>query len=441
MFLNLLLVTAIHQPKWTLTFAQEFVGPKGSAPDPKVWSRDLGGSGYGNNESQSYTDGTSNAFLDGRGHLIIEARKEKTTGKDGITKEYSSARLKTNTSFTQTYGKFEARIKMPIGKGIWPAFWMLGANVNQVGWPKCGEIDIMEFLGHEANTTHGTIHGPGYSGGAGVSSLTTSPSSLSEGFHVYGLEWEPERLRFYLDGKLFQTVTPNDVGTNDWVYDHPFFIILNLAVGGDWPGYPDAKTTFPQQFVIDYVRAYKDENLKIDEAGIRERAVKRKLNGPVYTWPGPFKVPGVVPFADFNLGGPGVAYNDVDPENQGGAYRPKEGVDIGASGVTGTRYSVGWTKAGEWLAYDLDVSETGRYGSEIKVASDGEGGEFHLELDGKHIGKTVSIPNTGGWTKWMPVSAGPVKLAKGKHVLKLKMDSNGKTGSIGNLLSIKFTKE
>ena len=439
MLLNLLLAVAVHQPKWTLTFSQEFDGPKGSAPDPKVWSRDLGGGGFGNNEMQSYTDGASNAFLDGKGHLIIEARKETTTGSDKKTKDYSSARLKTSESFSQAYGKIEARIKMPKGKGIWPAFWMLGGNIGKLGWPGSGEIDIVEYLGHETSMAHGTIHGPGYSGAGGVSGSTDTKVNLSDDFHTYGIQWEPERIQFTVDGVVYQTTTPNDIGVNNWVYDHPFFIILNLAVGGNWPGYPDATTTFPQQLVVDYVRAYKDENLVVDTEGIRKRAEERKANGLKYIWPGPFKVPGSVPFADFNLGGPEVGYHDSDPENQGGQYRLKDGVDIGASGSS-PKFSVGWTKAGEWLAYDLDVLESGTFDTEIRIASDGEGGDFHFELDGKSIGNKVSVPSTGGWTNWKSVSAGTMLLTKGKHRLKLKMDLNGKTGSIGNLLSLKFTK-
>lgn len=427
-------------PKWVLTFGQEFDGTKGTEPDPKIWSRDIGGGGFGNGEHQSYTDGNKNAFLDGNGNLIIEARKEPTKGPDGIAREYSSARLKTDKSFAQAYGKFEARLKMPKGKGIWPAFWMLGDNIGKVGWPNSGEIDIMEYLGHLTHKTHGTIHGPGYSGAGGVSGSVEAKTPLSDGFHVYAIEWEPEEIRWYLDGVLFQKVTPNDIGTNDWVYDHPHFIILNLAVGGAWPGYPDANTTFPQQFVIDYVRVYKDENLKIDSEGIKKRATARKLNGPTYKWPGPFKIPGEIPAAEYNEGGEGKAYHDEEAQNQGGQGRVKEGVDVGASGASGIRNSVGWTKEGEWLTYDLDVTESATYKIEAMVASEGDGGIFHLEVDGKMAGSDTSVPNTGGWTTWKPISVGSAYLSKGKHTLKLKMDKNGKNGSIANFMSIKFLK-
>ncbi|HLP00365.1 MAG TPA: family 16 glycosylhydrolase [Fimbriimonas sp.] len=427
----------ISAPKWKLTFAQEFDGKKGDAPDPKVWSRDLGGGGFGNNEHQSYTDGNQNAFLDGNGRLVIEARKEKTKGADGIEREYSSARLKTDQSFNQTYGRFEARLKMPIGKGIWPAFWMLGANAKDVGWPRCGEIDIMEYLGHQSSTTYGTVHGPGYSGAAGISKGTQHTSPLTDDFHVYAVEWEPEEIRWYLDDKLFHTITPNSVGINDWVFNQPQFMILNLAVGGNWPGYPDANTTFPQRFIIDYVRVYTDENLVVDTEGIKKRDAERKLNGPKFVHPGPSQLPGTVVLADYKVEG---GYHDMEPANQGGQYRLKDGVDIGASGAPDVPFSIGWTKAGEWLKYDIEVKESGKYTIEATVASEGDGGTFHLEVGGLNFGSKATVPNTGGWTNWKPISLGTGMLKAGKHTLVLKMDTDGATGSVGNLLSLKISK-
>lgn len=431
---------SLHQPKWTLTFSQEFDGVKGAAPDDKIWTRDLGGHGFGNNEWESYTDGAKNAFFDGKGNLIIEARKEPTKGEDNIARDYSSARMNTSKSFAQAYGKFEARIKMPQGKGIWPAFWLLGNNVGSVGWPKCGEIDITEFLGHELYKTHGTIHGPGYSGGGGISGSVDSKVPLNEGFHVYGVVWEPEKIEFQLDGVTFQTVTPDDIAENEWVYDHPHFIILNLAVGGNWPGYPDANTTFPQRLVVDYVRVYKDENLVVDTEGIKKRAAARIARANTYTWPGPFKLPGVIPAADFNQGGEGVGYHDTEKENQGGMYRKKDGVDIGNSGRKDIKASIGWTKAGEWLTYDVNVKEGGAYRANAEVASDGEGGSFHLEVDGQPVAGKVWVPNTGGWTTWKTSFIGSLNLTAGKHRIKVMMDENGKSGSIGNLLSFTFEK-
>src|SRR5579862_935298 len=254
------LITSAKAPKWTMTFHDEFDGPRGEAPSVARWGRDIGGGGFGNNELESYTDGSKNAFLDGEGHLVIEARKESTTGKDGIHRDYSSARLKTKGIFSQRYGKVEARMKLPKGQGIWPAFWMLGDDIGKAGWPGCGEIDIMESIGPIGNICHGTLHGPGYSGGAGKTSQITSPVSLADGFHDYAVEWNPSGIKWFLDGKLYHTVTPKDVAPNGWPFDQPFFIIMNLAVGGGWPGNPDSTTQFPQRLVIDHVRVYKDSN-------------------------------------------------------------------------------------------------------------------------------------------------------------------------------------
>lgn len=246
-----------HAQKWEITFQDEFNGKAGTAPDTSKWTRDLGGRGFGNNELQSYTDGAANAFLDGKGNLVIEARKEPTKGKDGIARDYSSARLKTQGLFAQKYGRVEARMKLPRGQGIWPAFWMLGESINKAGWPGSGEIDIMESIGHQPNRLYGTLHGPGYSGDKGKSHHLDSPKPLGDKFHIFAIEWDAESIRWYLDKTLYSTVKPSDVAPSKWVFDQPFFIIMNLAVGGNWPGNPDATTVLPQRLIVDYVRVYK----------------------------------------------------------------------------------------------------------------------------------------------------------------------------------------
>jgi beta-glucanase (GH16 family) len=174
------------------------------------------------------------------------------------TCEYTSARMNTAGKFEQAYGRFESRIKLPTGKGIWPAFWVLGNNISNVSWPQCGEIDIMENIGSTPSTNYGSLHGPGYSGGQDLTGSYTLPGhTLSEDFHVYAIEWEPNVVRFYFDNVNYETRTPADVPAGKtWVYDHPFFVILNLAVGGYWPGDPDGTTQFPQTLAVDYVRVY-----------------------------------------------------------------------------------------------------------------------------------------------------------------------------------------
>jgi len=247
------------QAPWTLAWSDEFNAPNGSAPDPSKWTYDIGGGGWGNNELETYTSRTQNAYLQG-GVLIIQALKETYTGPDGITRNYTSARLKTQGLFQQAYGRFEARIKIPYGQGLWPAFWLLGANVGQVGWPQCGEIDIFENIGREPSTIHGSIHGPGYPGGASITSAFILPGGqrFADDFHVFAVEWEPNVVRFYVDSALYKTATPADLPPGAaWVFDHPFFVILNVAVGGTWPGDPTSASRFPQTMKVDYVRVFR----------------------------------------------------------------------------------------------------------------------------------------------------------------------------------------
>lgn len=245
---------------WTLVWNDEFEGPAGASVDRTRWTFDVGGGGWGNQELESYTDRPRNARLAGNGILVIDVLRESHVGPDGIARDYTSARLKTQGLFSQAYGRFEARLKLPQGRGIWPAFWMLGADITSVGWPACGEIDVMENVGHEPGVTHGTLHGPGYSGASGVGGRFTLPAGrrFADDFHVFAVEWEPAALRFYVDGQLYQTRTPADLPPGGrWVFDHPFFLLLNVAVGGHWPGPPDETTVFPQQMLVDYVRVYR----------------------------------------------------------------------------------------------------------------------------------------------------------------------------------------
>src|SRR5579884_2218644 len=188
---------------WKLVWSDEFNGPDGSSPDPSKWTLDVGGNGWGNNELEYYTSRAQNAEIR-NGNLVITAKAEKYTGSDGLTRDYTSARLKTLGKFTQTYGRFEARIKIPHGQGMWPAFWMLGADIDRAGWPSCGEIDIMENIGREPATVHGTIHGPGYSGDQGIGApFTLATGRFGDAFHVYAVEWEPNVIRFYVDDNLY----------------------------------------------------------------------------------------------------------------------------------------------------------------------------------------------------------------------------------------------
>jgi beta-glucanase (GH16 family) len=244
---------------WKLVWSDEFNGPDGSSVDPSRWSLETGGNGWGNQELEYYTGRPANAFQQG-GNLVIKVSAEKYTGADGVSRDYTSARLKTEGKFSATYGRFEARIKIPRGQGIWPAFWMLGDDIGKVGWPKCGEIDIMENIGKEPTLVHGTIHGPGYSGDKGIGSPFSLPDNarFADDFHIYAVEWEPKAIRFYVDDHLYATRTPAEIPRGArWVYHRPFFLLLNVAVGGGWPGNPDPTTQFPQTMLVDYVRVYR----------------------------------------------------------------------------------------------------------------------------------------------------------------------------------------
>lgn len=234
---------------WNLVWHDEF---EDTELDRTHWTFDIGGNGWGNQELQMYTDRPENIRLED-GILVIEAREEPELVGG---RNYSSARIKTQGLHSWAYGRIEARIKLPHGQGIWPAFWMLGEDLYRKGWPGAGEIDILEFIGREPNRIYATVHAPGYSGGDGVGgSLFVPGDSLRSDFHVYAIEWEENEIRWYFDDQEYFRLTPADV-PDEWIFDHPFFIILNLAVGGRWPGYPDETTTFPQFLYIDYVRVY-----------------------------------------------------------------------------------------------------------------------------------------------------------------------------------------
>ncbi len=243
----------------TPIWQDEFNQTAGTGPDPAKWLYELGNNGWGNKELQNYTDSRENSFVvddseatDGKA-LVLKAVRTPAGG-------YTSARLKTLGKFTTGFGRIEARLKLPRGQGIWPAFWMLGDKIGTVPWPACGEIDIVEMIGHQPGTLYGTLHGPGYSGTQGLTKSTQLPggAEFSEAYHVFAVDWRPGRIDWMLDGKIYHTRTSADVpaGTG-WVFDGiSCYLLLNLAVGGVWPGYPDTKTQFPQEYRIDYVRVY-----------------------------------------------------------------------------------------------------------------------------------------------------------------------------------------
>ena len=241
-----------------LVWADEFDGPAGAPPDPGTWWREIGGNGWGNAELQYYTDEPGNAALDGAGRLAITVRRtdpELAAARYG-GRGYTSARLVTKDLKSVRYGRIEASIKLPGGRGIWPAFWMLGMDIDRAGWPGCAEIDVMEHFGTGPAMVYGTVHGPGYSGAGGISGAVDGCTSLAGDFHVYAVDWEPDRIRWYFGDTCYHTVTPADVGGKPWVFDHDFYLLLNVAVGGTASVPPDSSTRFPQTMLVDYVRVY-----------------------------------------------------------------------------------------------------------------------------------------------------------------------------------------
>lgn len=398
---------------WNLVWEDNGNGAANTLPDASKWRHDTGGGGWGNNELQYYTNRVENTRYDGSGNLVIEARAEAYGGRN-----YTSGRLLTAATFTQAYGRFEARMRLPYGQGIWPAFWMLGNNIGPVGWPTCGEIDIMEMVGYAPNSVFGTLHGPGYSGGAGIAAERNTGSSVSTAFHEFAVEWEPNIIRWTMDGVHWLTRTPGDLpGGAAWVFDHPHFMLLNLAVGGNWPGNPDGSTVFSQFLTIDYVRVY-----------------SRNTNQRPYNAVLP--IPGTVQAEDFDLGGPGISYNDTTTYHPGGVNMPRfsEQPDLEACTDAGGGYDLGWTVPGEWLEYSVNVAAAGDYALRARVASQDAGGTFRFELDGAPLANsTFTIPNTGGWQTWNTLGPQTVTLPAGEHTLRLVYLTAGPGGGVGNL--------
>lgn len=259
------LTSAATSSGWQLIWHDEFEDAPGSKPDERWWTLetlDRDGDGWGNRELQYYID--HNAYHDGKSHLVIEVRQENPANAlcwYGPAR-YTSARLVTRNKFAFTYGRVEARIQLPSGQGIWPALWMMGQNVDVVEWPMCGEIDIMENIGREPTTIHGSIHGTGYCAGTdGISgTYSLEGARFADNFHLFAMEWHPDRFAFFLDGTAYFTVTKAEVEQREeWVFDHPFYLLLNVAVGGNWPGAPDSSSTYPQFLLIDYLRVYQQQ--------------------------------------------------------------------------------------------------------------------------------------------------------------------------------------
>lgn len=369
--------------------------------------------GWGNNELQYYTNFTSNADVSD-GTLKIIARQQSLGGRN-----YTSARIRTMGMHDFLYGKFEARMKIPSTTGIWPAFWMLPTNSPYGGWASSGEIDIMESV-NTATSMHGTIHyGANWPANQSNGGTFNDGTNFNDDFHIFAIEWEADQIRWYIDGVQYHSVNSNQwyssaaTGNPRAPFDSEFHLLLNIAVGGDWPGSPNGSSSFPQTMEVDYVRVYQSQ--------------QAPFGGP------PSMIPGLIEAEDFDLGTEGQSYHDCEAQNRGGAYRDT-GVDIQPSTEGG--FNVGWLCTDEWMEYTVDVQQAGDYQLDTRVASLATGGAFRIESDGVDVTGDLQIPVTNGWQNWTAVTT-TINLEAGQQVLRFVNTSAA--GQEYNLNSFEFT--
>ncbi|MCC5822510.1 MAG: family 16 glycosylhydrolase [Phycisphaerales bacterium] len=390
--------------QWTLYWADEF---EGNQLNPEYWEAQIGtGSayglppGWGNNELQYYTNFPENVSVSD-GKLTITARRQNFAGH-----QYTSARIRTLNKVDFKWGRVEARMKIPGTSGVWPAFWMLPTNSPYGGWAAGGEIDIMESV-NQANRVHGTIHfGGNWPNNTSIGGSINTGTDYSQGFHEYAIEWEPNQIRWYLDGQLYYTAnfnqwfSSNGGGNPRAPFDNTFHLLLNVAVGGDWPGSPNASAQYPQTLEVEYVRVYRRE--------------QRAFEGQ------PRVIPGQIEAEHYDEGYPGEAYHDNDVGNNGGAFRDDD-VDIQVSSEGG--YNIGWIENGEWIEYTVDVQAAGTYLLEARVASPHSGGSFRFEVDGEDRTGPIPVPNTSGWQTWTTTS-GEIALDAGLQTIRFAKNNS-----------------
>lgn len=492
-FIQFLLVSILLAPSafpqgYKLVWSDEF---NDSTLDLSKWSFETGNNHGYNNEMEYYTSRSQNCS-EQNGLLTITALKESYSGFN-----YTSARINTQNKFSFKYGKIEAKIKLPYGQGIWPAFWMLGDNINQVSWPGCGEIDIMEMIGGQGREN--TVYGSAHWGGDYSKTYSLSSGIFADNFHVFDITWNQKQIVWHVDGITYNTldITPSALSC----FQKNFFVILNLAVGGSWPGYPDASTVFPQTMQVDYIRVYQDTtafpSVSITtpqnnssfpaDTNIILTANASMLNGNIskvefyqdskkigesyvspymMTWNNvaagvynisciaysntglfstsdtvqvnvgsgaktspyggtPATIPGTIEAEDFDLGGQNNAYYDTDVQNNGGLYRPTDGVDLEACSDNNGGYDIGWTANNEWTLYTINVKDSGSYQIGARVSSNLTSGSLHFEIDNNDVTGLMSVPNTGGWQTWTTLLSKQFNLTAGIHYLKFFVNSAG----------------
>ncbi|MDB5257891.1 MAG: glycoside hydrolase family 18 [Chitinophagaceae bacterium] len=401
-----------------LTWSDEF---NGTSLDQSKWNYQTGDGcpgncGWGNNELEYYTNSTNNVSVSG-GNLALTARNQPNY--NGTGRNYTSGKLVTAGKFSQKYGRYEARIKAPSAAGIWPAFWMLADNTN---WPSTGEIDILECANANPSTWFGTLHYASTSGDHQSKGSTWNTSTpLSNDFHVYAVEWNTTQISWFIDGVLRGTATKAAVvaGGGAWPFDNQkFFIILNVAVGGNFSGQTPNNAQYPVSMLVDYVRVYSGDPCTVTQS---------PFNGTAAV------IPGTIEAENYDLGGEGVSYHDLTSTNDGGAFRT-DGVDLEASTDTGAGYNLGYTAAGEWTEYTVNVTAAGTYDISARVAATAAGKSLHVEMDGANISGSIAVPNTGGWQTWQTVTIKNVALTAGQKIMRIVMDTDG-----FNLNNVKFT--
>ncbi|MEM1186551.1 MAG: carbohydrate-binding protein [Planctomycetota bacterium] len=374
--------------------------------------------GWGNNELQWYTGRSSNVRAE-NGELVIEARRDSIGGKF-----YSSARIRTLGQADFGYGRFEARIKLPSTTGIWPAFWMLPTGSPYGNWPSSGEIDIMESTNF-ADRIVGTLHfGNEGEGSVQNGGAIETGEDYSQQYAVYRIDRYPDRMEWYLDGQLYHTAYSTSWfsgATGNFLapFEQDFHFILNVAVGGNFPGNPNGSSVFPQFMYVDWVRAYEFDDVQTPYV--------------------PIEIPGVINMELYDRGGQGFSFNETDENNIGGAFRPSESVDI--ESTFGGGFHVGWIRPGEWIEYTVNVD--GQPGTErtfdltASVASAVSGGSFRLEVDGQDVSGPISFGGTGAWQTFGNVS-GTVTLPAGEQVIRFVNLGSGMSQEF-NIDTLTFT--
>jgi len=371
-------LTAVGQEgEPTLVWSDEF--DYTGLPDPQKWNYDVGGHGWGNNELQYYTQAREENARVADGVLTIEARKESYRGSN-----YTSARLITKDKGDWLYGRFEIRAKLPEGRGTWPAIWMLPTDWVYGGWPRSGEIDIMEHVGYDQNRVHATIHTDDFNHIKGTQvGSSIMASNVAEEFHVYAMEWRPDRIDAFLDGERYFTATDSGGGIGAWPFDERFHLLMNIAVGGNWGGVegvdPDI---FPQTMEVDYVRVYEFED----------------LSSPVVSHP----VPGRIQAEEFDT---------------------QSGVRTEATEDEGGGRNIGWLTHEDWADYALETVSAGPYAIDLRYASPEGLASLQIAVDGGEPLVVGPLPATGGWQAWETREIGQLNLPEGSSTLRMTVDS------------------